>query len=217
MAKSKPGTSTHNSGADLNGTCTCLAKFKKGKFLNIKTGKPIRIKEGAKVRVTVGNSKLIDEAKKNFQVAIMHGHSRAWQSVERWISEAGYTPRVLKKEFKASVIFNRLRDVIWDEIHAVVIILSADDKMPKGKFRGRQNVVFELGYCFGAFDSLDENGEYTAEDAILFLKEEKVETFADIDGLTYISYHRNNLWRQRENFIQYLNKTYEKASVHYDL
>jgi hypothetical protein len=156
-------------------------------------------------------------AKKDFHIAIMHGHSKAWQSVERWIQEAGYTPRVLMREYNAGVLFNRLRNTVWDDIHAVVVVMSTDDAMPNGGFRARQNVVFELGYCFGAFDSLDENGSYTAEDALVLLKEEGVESFADIDGLTYIAYKRTNLWRQKERFLQILNEVYEKASAHYDL
>ena len=149
--------------------------------------------------------------KKNFNVVIMHGHSNAWIKVEKWVKEAGYKPRVLKKEFTAAAIFDRLRDVIWDEIHCVVIIMSADDKTPEGLFRARQNVVFEMGYCFGAFDSLDDNDVYNAEQAILFLKEENVELFADIHGLTYIEYTNRNLWRLKQRFIELLDDRYQKA------
>lgn len=153
---------------------------------------------------------------KDFNIAIMHGRSDAWKRVEQWIREAGYTPRILKKDFKAAMIFDKLRDVIWDEIHCVVVIMSADDEMAEGSFRARQNVVFEMGYCFGAFDSLDEDGEYTAEDAILFLKEENVELFANIHGLTYIEYNNRNLWRLKKEFIEILNDRFEKAKKVYD-
>lgn len=148
---------------------------------------------------------------RNFNVVIMHGHSNAWMRVEQWISEAGYTPRVLKNEFRAAAIFDRLRDVIWDEIHCVVVILSADDKTADGLFRGRQNVIFEMGYCFGAFDSLGDNEIYNAEEAIIFLKEENVELFADIHGLTYIEYNKRNLRRLKENFINLLQDRFRKA------
>ena len=149
--------------------------------------------------------------KRDFNVAIMHGHSNAWQTVEQWVQEAGFTPRVLIKEFEAGVIFERLRDIIWDEIHCVVVIMSADDKINKKIFRARQNVVFELGYCFGAFDSLDDNGHFTAEDAIIFLKEENVEIFANIHGLTYVEYNRRSLWRKKQFFTGILNSAFEKA------
>lgn len=61
---------------------------------------------------------------KKFHVAIMHGHSNALEKVAQWISKAGFTPRVLKKEFASGVIFERLRDVIWDEIFCVIVIMS---------------------------------------------------------------------------------------------
>ena len=149
--------------------------------------------------------------KRNFNVAIMHGHSKAWMRVEEWVKAAGYKPRILKKDFRAAAIFERLRDVIWDEIHCVVVIMSADDETAEGLYRARQNVVFEMGYCFGAFDSLDENDVYNAEEAIIFLKEEKVEIFADIHGLTYIEYNNRNLYRLKNEFIELLNDRFEKA------
>lgn len=153
--------------------------------------------------------------KKKFNVAIMHGHSNALEKVELWVKKAGFTPRVLKKEFSTGVIFQRLRDVIWDEIYCVIVIMSADDKTIDGASRARQNVVFEMGYCFGAFDSLVENKHYNAEEAIIFLKEEGVELFADIHGLTYIEFTKRNLWRLREQVTDLLNDRYKRAKKVY--
>ena len=154
-------------------------------------------------------------AKKKFHIAIMHGHSNALEKVGEWVTEAGFTARLLKKEFSAGVIFQRLRDVIWDEIYCVIVIMSADDKTIEGLSRARQNVVFEMGYCFGAFDSLVENKHYNAEEAIIFLKEEGVELFADIHGLTYIEFNKRNLWRLKEQVIDLLNDRYERAKKVY--
>jgi predicted nucleotide-binding protein len=153
--------------------------------------------------------------RENFQVAIMHGGSNAWRSVERWVSEAGFKPRVLKKEHSARVIFERLRNSIWKDIHCVIVIFSEDEEMSEGVFRARQNVVFEMGYCFGAFDSLDDDGVYTAEDAIIFLKESGVELFEVIQGLTYIEYKSNTLARKRNTVKASLEMAYKKAKEFY--
>jgi predicted nucleotide-binding protein len=150
-----------------------------------------------------------------FHVAIMHGHSNALDKVEQWVSEAGFTPRVLKKEFTAGVIFQRLRNVIWDEIYCVIVIMSADDQTAEGNFRARQNVVFEMGYCFGAFDSLVENNYYNAEEAIIFLKEQDAELFADINGLTYLEFSKRNLWKLKDRVIALLQDRYERAKKVY--
>ena len=162
--------------------------------------------------------------KKKFNVAIMHGHSKAYQEVEKWVKEFGFTPRVLINNIKPVMIFEKLRQEVWDRIHFVIVIMSADDKgeiqaknnkVGKKIIRARQNVVFELGYCFGAFDSLDENGEYTAEDAIILLKEEGVESFADIDGLTYVPYNNRTLKSKKEILKSALEDSFSKAKRKY--
>jgi predicted nucleotide-binding protein len=55
---------------------------------------------------------------------------------------------------------------------------------------GRQNVVFELGYCFGAFYRLPNIARYKPKHALFVVAEKGVELFADIDGLTRIEYKR---------------------------
>jgi predicted nucleotide-binding protein len=89
-----------------------------------------------------------------FQVAIMHGHSKDYLEVKKMINECEFLPRILVEEYAADTIFENLRDLIWDDVHCVIVILTKDDEMLDGNKRARQNVIFELGYCFGAFDSL---------------------------------------------------------------
>ena len=60
-------------------------------------------------------------------------------------------------------------------------------------------MVFELGYCFGAFDSLDDRGIYTANDALVIVAENGVELFSDIDGLKRIDYEKAGLVAEKRN------------------
>ncbi len=154
-------------------------------------------------------------AKKDFNVAIMHGHSTEWKKVKKMIRDLDFTPRILKEEHASVVIFQHLRDIIWDEIHAVVIVLSGDDLMPDNGYRARQNVVFELGYCFGAFDSLDDSDTYTAAEAITVIAEEGVELFSDIDGLKRIIYKKNKLGMERKEIELALEQSFEKAKTYF--
>src|SRR4051794_35075657 len=94
--------------------------------------------------------------KRNFDVAIMHGHSKDYLKVKEIVSDCGFSARILIEEYGADTIFKNLRNLIWDDVHCVIVILTKDDEMLDGNKRARQNVIFELGYCFGAFDSLSD-------------------------------------------------------------
>lgn len=169
---------------------------------------------GAIVHIKVNT---IQVGTKNFQVAIMHGHSKDYLAVKRMVTNANFSARVLMEEYGADTIFENFRNLVWDEAHAVIILLTKDDEMPDGRKRARQNVVFELGYCFGAFDSLIKLASYKAKDALIILSEEGVELFADIDGLTRIEYETGMIEEKESIILAALDKTYHKARRHYIL
>ncbi|HNP21154.1 MAG TPA: nucleotide-binding protein [Panacibacter sp.] len=150
-----------------------------------------------------------------FNVIIMHGHSDEWKKIDKMLGDLGFTARVLIREYTANTIFEHLRDIVWDEIHAAIILLSCDDLTTGQKYRARQNVVFELGYCFGAFDSLDDRGIYTANDALVIVAENGVELFSDIDGLKRIDYEKGRLGRRKKEIQEAITHSYKKASQYY--
>lgn len=147
-------------------------------------------------------------------VIIMHGQSKVWKKIKELVEELGYTPRVLMEEYSGGIIFNKLRDVIWDDIHCAIIIMSADDITKQNKFRARQNVIFELGYCYGAFDSIPEVEDYNG---VIILKQDVVEGFVDIAGLEYIEYEKTHLKAVFPTIEKALNNIYEKASAYYGI
>ncbi len=153
--------------------------------------------------------------KKTFNVIIMHGRSTAWRVVKEFVEEAGYTARILMTEPGGGTIFDRLRSVIWDEIHCAVIVLSGDDLGTRSRKRARQNVVFELGYCYGAFDSLPDDATYGAEDAIIVLEERGVEPFSDIGGLRTVRFSKGNIRNEKAEFLKHLNHAFAKADDYY--
>lgn len=155
--------------------------------------------------------------KKKFQVAIMHGHSDDYKIIKQIINECKFTARILIDEFFADTIFENLRELIWKDIHCVIIILTKDDEMKDGLKRARQNVVFELGYCFGAFDSLPDNAPYKAKNALIIIAEKDIELFADIDGLAPIQFETGKILDRKEFIVQALKKSYKKAKAYYDL
>jgi predicted nucleotide-binding protein len=154
---------------------------------------------------------------KKFNVAIVHGHSKLKSTVKKYVEELGFVPRILKDEYSAETIFARFRDLIWDHTHCVIIILTGDDIISKNRFRARQNVIFELGYCFGAFDEIEDTSVYKAEKAIIILEEDGIELFSDIDGLTTIKFSKGNLSMQKERIKQALQNSFASAKVYYHL
>jgi len=156
-------------------------------------------------------------SKKKFQVGIMHGHSKDFLQIKEFVSECGFTPRILADEFQAETIFERLRNLVWDELHCVIIVMTKDDEMKNGAKRSRQNVVFELGYCFAAFDSIPEVATYNVKNAIIVILEKGVEIFSDIDGLTRIEYETSNIMESKKFIMETLKKSYKLANNYYNL
>ena len=152
-----------------------------------------------------------------FTIAIVHGHSKAFVSVKKWIKELGFKPRILKEEYTAANIFTRFRKLIWNDIHCVVVLLTGDDKLPKNKLRARQNVIFELGYSFGSFDMIDDSSSFKAENAIIVIEEDGIELFADIHGLTTIKFERGKLSKKKQAILLALQSSYDTAKTYYDL
>lgn len=150
-----------------------------------------------------------------FQVAIMHGHSKDYLEVKKMINECEFLSRILVEEYAADTIFENLRDLIWDDVHCVIVILTKDDEMLDGNKRARQNVIFELGYCFGAFDSLPGIASYKPKDALIVVAEKDVELFADINGLTRIEYESGKIEEKKDFIMECLKRSYKKAKNYY--
>ena len=151
--------------------------------------------------------------KEKFNVAIMHGHSNDYKAVKELIVNEGYTPMILMEDFHGDIILKKLRKSVWKKAHCAVIVMSPDDEMKDAEMRARQNVVFELGYCMGAFDSIPSDYWYSA---VIILKEESVKTFADIEGIEYIGY-KNKIGKQvLDRLGKALAVTREKAKEYYD-
>jgi len=156
-------------------------------------------------------------AKSKFTVVLVHGHGRERQQLKSLIVEAGYSCIVLKDDVrKKGWLFDVWRDTIWDQAHAVVVLMTRDDKVG-ARFRARQNVVFELGYCFGAFDSLDPRATYDALDAVIVVAERNVELFADIEGLMRVEFVGGALSDRKGEILAKLKRAYKKAKRFYDL
>jgi predicted nucleotide-binding protein len=150
--------------------------------------------------------------REKFAVIIMHGHSDEYLKVRKLVASCGFKPVVLTERWSGELIFNKVRNNVWKKAHCAVVIMSPDDQTKDLSFRARQNVIFELGYCLGAFDSIKKKYWYHA---VIILKESSVEKFADIDGLEYIGYNKKLTQRNLARLSAALERTFQKATEYY--
>jgi predicted nucleotide-binding protein len=127
------------------------------------------------------------------RIFLVHGHARA---------ELHETVRVLERMTRLEVIVlreqpNAGRTILekFEDSAAVtsyaVVLLTADDvgrasSASELQPRGRQNVIFELGFFFGRL----------GRDRVTVLRGEGVEEPSDIGGLVYITLDSSGAWKQ---------------------
>ena len=72
------------------------------------------------------------------------------------------------------------------EVSYAIIVLTADDKGSRElRPRGRQNVIFEMGYFYGLI----------GRDHVSVLLRAGVEKPSDMDGIAYITFDDNGAWK----------------------
>ncbi|HYP21957.1 MAG TPA: nucleotide-binding protein [Actinomycetota bacterium] len=125
-------------------------------------------------------------------IFVVHGHDRAAElEVLRFLERAtDLRPVVLHDEpNRGRTIIEKFEEVAANATYAVVILTPDDEgraqNAPDLKPRARQNVVFELGFFFGALDRNRVAALYTPE----------IERPSDIDGVAYIEFDRRGAWK----------------------
>jgi predicted nucleotide-binding protein len=150
--------------------------------------------------------------RKKFNVIIMHGRSREYLKIKKLLLKMEFNAVVLMEKFSGGTIIEKVRNSVWDQAHCAVILMSPDDQTTEKELRARQNVVFELGYCLGAFDSIPDKYWYNA---VVIVKEERVERFADIEGMEYLSYRKKLVSEDLDRLQEILEQTFKKAKKYY--
>jgi len=126
-------------------------------------------------------------------IFVVHGHARAALHETVRVLERG-TRRdviVLREQPNAGrTILEKFEDHAAGVAFAVVLLTGDDQGGIRSSnathLRGRQNVVFELGFFFGKL----------GRDRVAVLLEEGVEQPSDIEGLVYITLDQPGAWKQ---------------------
>lgn len=125
------------------------------------------------------------------KVFVVHGHDEdLLASVKRFLQDRDLRPIVLRDEpNEGKTIIEKFE--YYSHVDFAIVLLTADDvahektQPDKQEKRGRQNVVFEMGYFIGKF----------GRSKIAVLCDPGVTRPGDVDGLVYISVDNGN-WEQ---------------------
>jgi len=152
-------------------------------------------------------------ARIDFNVVIMHGKDEEYRKVEGLIRKLKFNPIVIKDNFSGDFLLKKVRKTVWKLAHCAIIVMTPDDQSIDKAYRARQNVIFELGYCLAAFDTLPNKYWYHA---VIIIKEDSVEGFSDIHGLETFNYSKKISRSDLNKLSDVLNRTFEKASEYYE-
>jgi predicted nucleotide-binding protein len=127
-------------------------------------------------------------------IFVVHGHDRAIRHEVVRVLERGTGREVIvlhEQPNAGRVLLEKFEDHAASAAYAVVLV-TADDHGgsvadASQRPRGRQNVVFELGYFFGKL----------GRDRVAVLLEPGVEKPSDIDGLVYVALDPGGAWKQQ--------------------
>ncbi|MES2006329.1 MAG: TIR domain-containing protein [Bacteroidota bacterium] len=162
----------------------------------------------------------------DFTVFIIHGKSLEIPKVERFIrDELKFNTIILQDSYTGRNIIDKFKEKVWDHASCAIAIMSPDDQLNDGNFRARQNVIFEIGYCSGVFDSYyneneeddadnddDDNDSDSEVEPVIILKERSIDMrdLSDLLGVEYLEYKQGTIETTFIPIRKALNALYEE-------
>jgi predicted nucleotide-binding protein len=143
----------------------------------------------------VASKYLNADANAEFSVFLGHGHGSDWKMLKQAIEEAGYPVLAFESAPRAGDVNLHVIEASIRSARVAVLHLTPDDEMASGLFRGRQNVVHEIGYAQGALGTRQ----------VVIVQHEGVEMFSNLDGVSVVRYQANSLFDKLEEVVTNLN------------
>jgi len=170
-------------GREIDAVLTCIID----KLRSIETNDIIQgdISQGKHEKIVSTNS--IKEVVMNKDIFIVHGHDeRAILKAENFVRKMELNPIILQaKPSKGMTIIEKIE--AYTGVGFAIVLYTPCDKIEDGKFRARQNVVLEHGYCIGKL----------GRERVAALVMGDVETPGDISGVVYIPMDDGKQWEYR--------------------
>jgi len=134
-------------------------------------------------------------------VFIVHGHDNEMkETVARFLDKMGLKPIILHEQVNSGkTIIEKFEH--YSDVSYAIVLYSPDDKIEDGKYRARQNVVFEHGFFIGKL----------GRDKVIGINKPNcnMELQSDLDGVLYISFDSD--WKVK------LSKEMKEAGLNIDL
>ena len=139
----------------------------------------------------MGEQKQTNDVTGKSSVFLVHGHDeQALKQVKDYLKDLNLVPIILKEQPKnGKTIIEKIEE--FNNVSYAVILYTPCDEgkaIKRAKVynkRARQNVVFEHGFFVGKL----------GRDKVAVLVKPDVERPSDIDGVLYISFGKNNHWK----------------------
>ena len=131
---------------------------------------------------------------KSNRIFVVHGLDEAMkEAVARALEKLGLKPIILhEKPDKGRTVIEKISD--YSDVSFAVVLLSADDfgcsraeGIEKGKFRARQNVIFELGFFIGKLGRKNV--------LPIFREEDNFDMLSDYKGVIYTPFDNKGQWK----------------------
>jgi predicted nucleotide-binding protein len=163
-----------------------------GKLKSIRERLPLWERDSSQGQAQITSERGYDPPAVDAPVFIVHG-SDTWraESVARTVEQAAGCKTIILREMP-----NQGRTLIEKFEHNAglasyaIVVLTADDEggrtgKPERRLRGRQNVIFEMGYFFGRL----------GRERVSVLLDSGVEKPSDMDGIAYIPFDDAGAWK----------------------
>ena len=117
-------------------------------------------------------------------ILIGHGRAEDWKSLATFLQDEMHCNIVEFNSDPVAGLFTGERILeMLDRSKFAFLVMTAEDEQADGTLHARQNVIHEIGLC---------QGRLGFRHAVI-VKEDKATKFSNVDGLTYIGFHRGAL------------------------
>jgi predicted nucleotide-binding protein len=158
-----------------------------------------------------------DGERTRFRVFLIHGRSRDWVKVKRFIEhDLRFEVVVSIEKFRGQPLIQKIREAVWHDCDCAVAILSADDLQRDRTRTARANVLLEVGYSMGFFDY-----RYWSDEDIqpvVLMTEDRTAIPSDLEGIEQIRYsrrHRQGIAAVFDTLGQALNDVYSQVDEYF--
>lgn len=139
---------------------------------------------------------VVDAGARPFRVFIGHGGDHQWRTLKDALRDTfNFDIESFERETRTGNVISEILPAMATASTAAVLVLTKADEMADGKWRGRQNVVHEIGYMQGVLGWRNT----------IVVVEDGVELFSNLDGTQHIPFPAGKIGAATADVVAALN------------